>query len=103
MRNIIVVSLLLVALGLVIFPNYRWLLVNGVQAQNCAESMLDSNYSKCDWFNHMVVSSDSGMVSFSDHNSDVIYAYSPKQAPFKTKGISWRNIYNFWYVGVVKT
>ena len=103
MRKILLGALLLVTVGLVLFPNYRWLLVNGVQAQSCAESMLNSSAGNCDWFNHMVVSSDSGMVSFSNHDSAVIYAYSPKWPPLKVKGIAWNHIYSVWYVGVIKT
>jgi hypothetical protein len=103
MRKIIIGVLLLVIASLVIYPNYRWLVVNGAQAQNCAKSMLESNSTDCDWFNHMVVSSSDGMVSFYEHDSNVIYAYSPNHLPSNAKRMTWTNIYNFWYVGVIKT
>jgi len=103
MRKILIGFFLLVTIGLVLFPNYRWLLVNGIQAQSCAKSMLTSNPENCDWFNHMVVNSASGMVSFSEHDSSVIYTYSPNKLPDPVKGIVWRNIYSSWFVGVIKT
>lgn len=103
MRNILIGTLLIVIVGLVLLPNHRWLVVNGFQAKSCAESLLNSDSSNCDRFNHMVVSSDSGMVSFSAHDSEVIYAYSPNMFPVSVNGVVWHNIYKSWFVGVTKT
>ncbi len=103
MRKILIGTLLIVTIGLVLLPNHRWFVVNGFQAQSCAESLLNSDTSNCEWFNHMVVSSDSGMVSFSDHDSEFIYAYSPNKFPVSVNGLVWHNIYRSWFVGVTKT
>jgi hypothetical protein len=103
MRKILIGTLLFVIIGLVLFPSCRWLLVNGLHAQNCAESMLNSNSENCDWLNHMVISSDSGSVTFFDHDSEITYIYSPNKLPASIKGMFWQNIYSSWYVGVIKT
>jgi hypothetical protein len=87
------------AAGFLVNPDNRWLVLNGVQAQAFANEILVGRVEPTpNWAIDMVVISENGVVQFSEHDPDRIYAYSPVVAP-ATAGVRWKHKIGKWYVG----
>lgn len=101
-RSLFAAGAMLVAIsatGLLVNPNNRWLILNGFQAQAFANEILGGRVGPTpNWAIDMVVISENGVVQFSEHDSDCIYAYSSITAP-KTAGVRWKHKIGNWYVG----
>jgi hypothetical protein len=91
------------ATGLLVDRDNRWLVLNGVQAQEFADEVLVGRVGPTpNWAIDMVVISENGVVQFSMHDPSRIYAYSPAAAP-KTAGVQWKHKIGKWYVGTFGT
>lgn len=106
LRRLFVVGVAVVAAsaaGLLVNPDNRWLVLNGVQAQAFANEILVGRVGPTpNWAIDMVVISENGVVQFSAHDPDRIYAYSPAVAP-ATAGVRWKHKIGNWYVGTFGT
>jgi len=102
LKIIILFSAFIMVLTFVSKPEYRWLALNGIQAQRYAESLQSGKTDTPNWAIDYVVVSKSGVVTFSKHNSSMVFAYSPNKALENNK-IIWSRLVGAWYFGHVKT
>ena len=100
---IVVACLILLGSIVVVKPEYRWLIFNGSNAENYAVSLLSSDdVSTPSWAIDLVVIKENGYVTFGEHDSTVIYAYSPQGKPNKSN-INWSHTWGSWYAGKTQT
>ena len=91
------------AAGLLVNPDNRWLVLNGVQAQAFANEVLVGRVGLTpNWAIDVVVVSENGVVQFSEHASHRIYAYVPIVAAATTR-VRWKHKIGHWYVGTFGT
>ncbi len=106
LRRLVAVGFAVVAVsaaGLLVNPDNRWLVLNGVQAQAFANEVLVGRVGPTpNWAIDMVVISENGVVQFAEHDPDRIYAYSPATAPTNA-GVRWKHKIGKWYVGTFGT
>lgn len=100
------IALLLVGLALIVSnKHYRWLILNGLAASELSNILLNQQrVNTPSWAVDLVVVSNpkEKVVSFSEHDSEFTYVYSPIKAPV-AEGYSWKHIIGSWHVGKTKT
>ena len=97
---------MLIAFILLAFTNQhsRWLILNGLSAAKLSKQMLSQpQASTPDWAIDLVINASpkGEMVSFSSHQSEFSYVYSPKKLP-SYSGYTWQHLVGAWYVGKIK-
>jgi len=79
------------------------LLLNGYSAEKYAYELLAGhNPVTPEWAIDLVVIKENELVQFNEHNSTIIYVYSPNKTP-SIEGVSWSHIWGAWYAGKIKT
>ena len=85
--------------------HYRWLMVNGMAATELSKQLLAGQISDTPaWAVNLVVTSspEEQVVTFSEHQSEFAYMFSPNAKPL-TSVYVWRHLIGSWYVGKSET
>lgn len=96
LKNVAFLSAVVLLLVFAVNPNYRWLLVNGVSAYQCASSGITTE--KYKWFIDFIVVGKEEGTTFYEPNSSFIYGYSKTGNLVSQNGYEWKQIIGPWYV-----
>lgn len=97
------VTCVLIVGATITFPEESWLFVYGNRAAEYSEKMLSGETPPTpEWAINVVVNKAEGIVTFGNHGSSKIFAFSPKGIP-QLHGLKWKNKWGNWYVSQIKT
>ena len=87
----------------ILLPEESWLFVYGKRAEEYSQKLLlGETPSTPPWANSLVVNKVENIVTFGNHNSSIIFAYSPNGIP-KLYDLEWSKKWGSWYVSQFKT
>ena len=106
MKQIIVAIAIVCALVVgasILLPEESWLFAYGNRAEAYSQKLLlGETPSIPTWANDLVVDKANDIVTFGNHGSSLIFAYSPKGAP-QLYDLEWSKMWGNWYVSHLKT
>jgi len=87
----------------ILFPEESWIFVYGKRAEAYSHKLLQGeNPPTPTWANDLVVSKVNDIVTFGNHGSSIIFAFSPKGTP-QLYDLEWNKKWGNWYVSQIKT
>ncbi|WP_415898129.1 hypothetical protein [Neptuniibacter sp. QD57_21] len=96
LKKVAFLFIVVLMLVLAVNPSYRWLLVNGVPAYQCASNGVATE--NCQWFVDFVVVGEEEGTIFHEPNSSFMYGYSKTGNLVSKHGYEWKQIIGPWYV-----
>ena len=87
----------------ILFPEEIWLFVNGDRAEVYSQKLLlGETPSTPAWANDLVVNKANDIVTYGNHGSSMIFAFSPKGTP-QLYDLEWSKMWGNWYVSRLRT
>jgi hypothetical protein len=87
----------------IFLPGESWLFVYGTRAEEYSQKLLlGETPSTPTWATNLVVNKVKDIVTFGNHDSSIIFAFSPKGSP-QLYDLEWSKKWGNWYVSQIKT